>query len=305
MSAFASILVQAPKLIRVPLPSSWLKPHIFSGSPSTAVGSPWEIFRPPPSLIFPPSNATDDNDTGGHTVTIISKDGAAYGYHARISLLDEYGLGVAVLTAGDQGALAPLLDALYARVIPAIDAAAREQAAVKYAGTFQGAAPGPGPWGNDSTVATTNASATLAMDGHSLRLVRLSREGRDILAALGEIWRATAGQFLPPEMGELTGVYRLYPAEVERERTLGDGRRVVEEDWRLEWGIDVSGLETDLPGRGISDGDCRSWALADWMHYGQQPVDRFVFVRDAETAEVIGLEVPFLRTAVMKRVVGR
>ena len=67
------------------------------------------------------------------------------------------------------------------------------------------------------------------MDGQSLRLDRLGRGGRDIIATLGEIWRITAGQFLPPEISEITGVYRTYPAEVERDRTLEDGRRVVGE----------------------------------------------------------------------------
>jgi len=51
--------------------------------------------------------------------------------------------------------------------------------------------------------------------------------------------------------------YRVHPAEVEREVALPDGRRLVEEDWRMDWGIDLSGLETDLPRRGISNGDCR------------------------------------------------
>lgn len=283
---------------------SWLKPHVFSGSPSSSVGSPWEIYRPPPDLIFPAYNATEN--TGGHTVTILSKDGAAYGYHARAALLDEYGLGLAVLTAGDQSALPLVLDAAYRLVIPAVDAVAREQAVARYVGSFAGSSDG----GGDNPGNAVSPNATLVMDGRSLRLVGLfGRAGKDILAALGEIWLVTAGQFLPAELGKIntTRGYRVYPAEVEREEvTLEDGRRVVEEDWRLEWGSvdDVSGRppETDLPGKGISDWDCRSWAVTDWIYYGQQSVDRLVFVKDAETGDVVGLEVPFLRTGVMKKV---
>ena len=223
-------------------------------------------------------------------MTILSKDGAAYGYHARIALLDEYGLGLAVLSAGDPGALGPVLDAAYSVVVPAVDAAAREQAEARYAGVFVGDG-----WGNN---------ATLVADGQGLRLVGLAKNDRDVLAALGEVWRVTVGGFLPPEVSGTSGVYRAYPAEVERESTREGGRRVIEEDWRFEWGIEAGGVETELPGRGISDGDCRGWALADWMYYGGQPLDRLVFVRDGETGEVGGLKVPFLRTGVMRRVKG-
>lgn len=285
---YAPPTLRAPPL--TPPNSAWLKPHSFSGSPTTAVGSPWEIFRPPPSLLFPTHNPSDPT-TPGRTITIHSKDGAAYGYHARIALLDDYGLGLAVLSAGDAGALGPVLDAAYSVVVPALDAAAREQAAARYAGVFVGR-------GGDGS------NATVAADGQGLRLVGLARDGKDVMAAFGEVWRTTMVGFLPPEVGAASGVYRAYPAEVEREGTGEGGRRVVEEDWRVERGMEVGALETDLPGRGISDGDCKDWTLADWMYYGGQPLDRLVFVRNGETGEVVGLEVPFLRTGVMRKVRG-
>lgn len=56
---------------------------------------------------------------------------------ARISLLDEYGLGIVMLTAGDQSALGAILGAVASAVIPAVDAAAREQAAALYAGEYK------------------------------------------------------------------------------------------------------------------------------------------------------------------------
>jgi len=40
------------------------------------------------------------------------------------------------------------------------------------------------------------------------------------------------------------------------------------------------------------------------MYYGQQSVYKLVFVKDTETWEVVGLEVPFLRTGVIMRVEG-
>lgn len=114
-----------------------------------------------------------------------------------------------MLSAGDAGALGPVLDAAYSVVVPALDAAAREQAAARYAGVFVGR-------GGDGS------NATVAADGQGLRLVGLARDGKDVMAAFGEVWRTTVAGFLPPEVGAASGVYRAYPAEVEREGT-GEG----------------------------------------------------------------------------------
>ncbi|KAK4443048.1 beta-lactamase/transpeptidase-like protein [Podospora aff. communis PSN243] len=286
-----AILSRSPALATPTRIRSWLKPHAFSGSPTSSVGAPWEIYRPPPELIFPNYNATDN--TGGHTVTIISKDGAAYRYHARIALLDEYGAGISILTAGDQGALPIVLDAIYSMVIPALDDVAREEAAGQYVGTFATLA--------ESSAGGAAANATFVLDGLSLKLVGLGRDGNDMLAALSAIWQVTAGGFLPPELGTITRGYRLYPSDVQRDAVLEDGRHVIEEDWRLEWGAELTGMETGLPGKGISNGDCRSWAVTDWIYYGQESLDRVVFVKNASTGGVIGLHVPFLRAGIMIR----
>jgi len=320
--------------------SSWLQPGAFTGSPSSTVGSPWEIYRPEPSRLFPSG--------GGHTVTILSKDGASYGYHgmwtfplfplivvssliisvhslgsheltkplpkARISLLDEYGLGIVILTAGDQSALGAVLNAVASIVIPAVDAGAREQAKTLYVGRFKSKPPPPAGAaarspGNSKGI---TVEATTEIDGESLKLTRLTRDGKDILGGLEELWTATAGQFLPAELLNLTGVWRLYPAEVlrKRERVFGGGDggktkkvAVVEEDWRLAWGVrifDNGNPNSDLPGGGISAGDCLLWVLADWLYYGQQSADRFIFVKEAKTGRVLGLEAPFLRSGLME-----
>jgi len=88
-------------------------------------------------------------------------------------------------------------------------------------------------------------------------------------------------------------------------------RVVTKEDFRFEWGfpegrsnINAQGeeTETDLPGRGISEGECKSWKLVDWLYYGGRSVDRLVFLRDEGSGEVVGMEVPFLRTGVFVKV---
>jgi hypothetical protein len=197
-----------------------------------------------------------------------------------------------VLTAGDQGALPIILDAIYSLVIPAIDDVARDEAAVQYVGTFAN---------SPSSTGGAAANATLVLDGQSVKLVGLGRDGQDMIAALSAIWQITAGAFLPPELGAITRGYRLYPSDIQQDTVLEDGRHVIEEDWRFEWGAELTGMETGLPGKGISNGDCRSWAVTDWIYYGQEALDRVVFVRDAETKDVMGLYVPFLRTGLMTR----
>lgn len=266
----------------------WLQPRSFTGSRSSFVGFPWEIFRPEPGLLFP--NYNERTQEGGHTVTIHAKDGAAYGYHARIALLDEYGIGLVLLTAGDQIALSEIYDAALSLLVPAVDAAAYEQAHRAYGGTYTGR----------STMETghVEVNATTEVDGVSLKLTGLYRNGTDILASLDELWKVTVAAFLPPL--ETVGVYRLYPAEVERKRALSDGSVVVEEDWRLLREVRLES-ETEMPGKGISENDCLyPWTLGDWVHYGSEAVDRIVFVKD-DTGKILGVDAPFLRTQTMSK----
>lgn len=213
-------------------------------------------------------------------------DGVAYGYRARISLLDTYGIGLTILTAGDQSAMPLLLDATLSTLVPAIDAAARAQASSTYSGSFSK--------GNDT--------ASIAMDGSSLRLTGLKRGDKDILFALQEMWKYSLGALVPAEMANTTGVYRLFPGEIYRD-SVWEGRKVVEEDWRFEWDFEEArgAAESEMPGRGASAAECKGWKVVDWLYYGGQSVDRVVFVRDGETGELVGFEVPFLRTGVMGR----
>jgi hypothetical protein len=265
----------------------WLQPRSFAGSRNSFVGTPWEIFRPAPELLFPADVIAQG---GGHTVTILEKGGAAYGYNAYISVLDEYGVGVVILTAGDTNAVLGVHDAMLSVLVPAVDAAARESARKEYAGRFLG----------KTTPATGNmpVNATIEIDAKSMRLVGLSSNGTDMLASFAEVWAVTMGMVMPGT--GLGGEWRLYPAEISTPGRLADGKKVVREDWRIMWALE-SEFESELPGRGISEQNCLSWTAADWVYWGGEPIDRFVFVKDAKDGRVLGLEVPFLRTEVMKK----
>ncbi|KAI1358051.1 beta-lactamase/transpeptidase-like protein [Xylaria arbuscula] len=265
----------------------WLKPTSSTGSLYSLVGTPWKIFRT--------NDLTPDHP---HTVDIYAKGGAAYGYQSQMAILDEYGAGILLLTAGSPLAVQPIYDAVLATLVPALDEIAREQARMRgYTGTF---VEDPFfPCGNSSASADVNV--TVIQDTDSLVLHGIERDGKDILAALHEIWAVTIGGFLAVTPSKA----RIFPIQIRNEGvlTMSDGteKRVVHEDWRLEWEF-VASVNTDLPGAGLSARNCLGWTLTDWMYYGSEPIDRLVFVLDAETEEVVGLEIPYLRSGVLMSV---
>lgn len=277
----------------------WLQPRSFAGSRDSFVGMPWEIFRPPPRAVFPGYDEGFRAGAGGHTVSVYAKDGAAYGYRARIGVVDEYGVGFVVLSAGDADAMVAVADAVLATLLPAADAAAREEAVeMGYAGSFVGTSL---PGDDAGSAVPFNATTVLDGRGESLVVREMFRNGTDMLAALRDVWAVTLGVFLPPLQSN--GSWRLYPVDVQTAGNgtkLDGGREVTREDWRI-W-VDVQqDTDTELPGRGISGYDCLRWQYADWLYYGGEPMDRVVFVKDAGTGEVLGLEVPYLRSGVVGR----
>ena len=255
---------------------------------------PWEIYRPSYGVLFP-----GKPESGEHTVTIVAKDGTAYGYRARIAVVDEYGVGVVVLVAGDTGieALEIVYGAVMSVLLPGVDEAAREE--VEGVGGYVGrfAAEVKGGVG-------VEAKLEVAGDGSSLTLSGLRRNGTDMLKGVEDIWAVSLGAILPRLKNN--GTWRLYPSEVttEAEEVIG-GRKVgvVREDWRLWWDIEVL-PETGLPGREFVTGDCSSWSVADWVYYGGEAVDRVVFVKDKKTGDVLGVDFPFLRTGAVGKLGG-
>jgi hypothetical protein len=263
---------------------AWLKPSSLTGSLRSQVGLPWEIYRPEGILPDHPSYAA----------TIYAKSGGAYGYRAQLALLDSHGVAFVLLTAGDMTALPFMYDAMLSTLVPAIDDVSRSQAEAQLARNFSSPSCGT-PGGNNGTGDASCVQATLTLDD-SFQLTSLERNGQDILAGLGIIWNSTIGSQLSP----IEPVYRLYPTEDVRSSKLPDGRAVLVEAWRF-WVTQVwnDPSSSDLPGQGLWSKDCTSWTLNDWIQYGGEPVDRILVVRDEKTGEVVGLEVPFLRSGVL------
>lgn len=81
------------------------------------MGLPWEIYR-----------TTNLTQTHPHTIDIYAKDGDVVEYYSRLSLIDQYGVGLVILTAGSTKAINPLNEAAFSILIPAVEEEARHQA---------------------------------------------------------------------------------------------------------------------------------------------------------------------------------
>lgn len=204
-------------------------------------------------------------------------------------MLDDYGVAVVVLTAGGPQAYGFIYDATLSAVVRAVDEAARGEADER------------GYTGNE--VDQTCFDVTVEQDVDSLKLSVGKRNGSDVLAAVQEIWAVTVGQFLPGP--GLSGEFRIFPADIYEVSKIDDGDEIVREDWRLWWSIEPTayGTELDIPGVGLSaQQDSVGWTTTDWLYYGNEGLDRLIFVKDAGSGMVVGLEIPYLRTKVLSRI---
>jgi len=207
-----------------------------------------------------------------------------------LNIIDEYGIAFVVLTAGAAEAMYPISDAVLATVVPAVDEAARQQAE-KYTGLFSGEANG------------VVVNATVELDSDSIVIRSLYRDGHDMLAGIQENFKYAYGDML----GLRVETPRLFPTGIEEVMEVAaegcdSAISAIREDWRLTWSDFTLLQGPGLPAANLSAQTCLSWSGADWVHYGKQPLDRFVFVRDKKTGDLLGFEPPFLRSGLLQKV---
>jgi actin-related protein 6 len=247
---------------------------------------PWEITTL--------SNLTPDHS---HPVSLYGKSGGAQSYRSQVTIVPEYGIAIVVLTAGSMHALPSVLDAVIGTVLPVVDAVARAQAREHYARTFSTA-------DRQDSSAHPNYQVVIEQDEDSLILGPVTAtvecgESKPLNDALKQIWTMILGEYTGNAIGPTV---RLFPTAIETERLLpGEPTPVRGEVWRLwpdlQASMPTSG--TGLPHAGLVSGqECMTWSVGDWVHYGGEPLDRVVFFRD-ENGQVLGMEMPFLRTGVL------
>jgi CubicO group peptidase (beta-lactamase class C family) len=271
LSRFAQAILSGAALGSKSKVLKWLKPASITTSLKNLVGLPWEIYR---TEHLTPARP--------HTVDLYTKDGAAPGYLARFILIEQYGVGIVILTAGSED---PLAEAVLATLVPAVEEETRSQAN-EYVGNFST------PF-HTSLELATNLSLSID-DGPGLKLDYLFHNNSNILDAIKAIWD---GQLV--NLGPLSPEFRIYPSDITWQSTLnvsGTVKQVIEEDWRLSLQPLRQTPASELPSQGVYEDFCATWQTGDTLYYGGQPLDRFVLVRDEEG--VMQVRVPFLRSGI-------
>lgn len=105
----------------------WLQPSSFASDPAASVGAPWGIRRIQLDPVSSPFR----------TISVFTKAGTFRRYSAFTSLIKEFGLGFTIMLAG-RGKLSnfEIADMLGSELIPAYDAAARNEADLLFSGTY-------------------------------------------------------------------------------------------------------------------------------------------------------------------------
>ncbi|KAH7230871.1 beta-lactamase/transpeptidase-like protein [Fusarium solani] len=257
---------------------AWLKPSSSTGSPYALVGMPWEIYR---TQTLTPRHP--------HTIDLYAKGGAAQGYRSQVAVIDEYGVAIVLLTAGPPKAANFIYNAVLETLVPAIDEAARDQG-LAYTGTFV----------DNRSKSDAAITVTISQDVNSTILAGLEYNGTDMMASYREIFYRNIGKTLDM----LPTVARIYPLDIITNSTTKQGngyeKKVLREEWRIDWDL-VTNTATELPGAGVSMNECLYWVAGDWTYYGNESLDRLVFVRDALTREVLGVDIPILRSGFLAK----
>jgi hypothetical protein len=259
--------ILASTLLPPTLTRRWLKPASLSSSLLASVGHPWEIRRIPLPLYA----------HGTRVVDAFTQAGRIGAYAALLVLLPDYGVGFSVLgagedIAGDEGFEWDLADLVGARLVPALEAAAREEAEGRFAGEYV-----------DEGNVLSRLRLTTQGDRPGLGVEDWVSNGTDMM---------TVAVVMQAGYAPVTPSVRLYPAGLETVR--GDGSRKVAFKAVFE--------DLNLPARegGMFSSDCGTWASFAGVTYGTQPLDQFVLEVDREGG-VLSIESVALRSVMSRR----
>ncbi|KAH8698897.1 beta-lactamase/transpeptidase-like protein [Talaromyces proteolyticus] len=155
----------------------WMKPATHTGSLDFSVGAPWEI------LSFPTSRVVD----------VYTKSGDLGSYSSMLGLLPDHSFGFTILAAGNStsAVVQAVLLSMMETLVPALDAAAKEEAALRFTGIY--------------THNSTNSSIVITTDeGPGLNVEAWVNDSVDIIQSIGLLEGYTAAPSI-----------RLYPTGLE------------------------------------------------------------------------------------------
>ncbi|KAH8905807.1 beta-lactamase/transpeptidase-like protein [Coniochaeta sp. PMI_546] len=255
-----SILKSA--LLRPAQTRRWLKPASLTSEPVAGVGYPWGVRR----IILPETN-------GKRTVDAYNKAGRVGYYGSLLNLLPDYDVGFSILIGGPSipgNMNFNLADIIGEQLLPALEAAAREQADATYAGFYYDKAA-------NSTMRITTQS-----DRPGLGIDQWMSNGTD----MAYVAVALQGQYTPVQP-----TIRLYPTGLETTRA--DGSK------RVAFKATFEDLQALSRPNSMFSTDCGSWVSLTAVTYGSMPLDQFAFEIDAK-GKVVSVEPIALRVKLQK-----
>jgi CubicO group peptidase (beta-lactamase class C family) len=217
----------------------WLKPTSFTSDLKGAIGRPWEIYR-------------DVDVVPNRGVDIFCKAGDFGSYHTYMCLIPDYNIGFTTAIAGT--ASHDWLDRLIVEtLLPALEAAAKEQADAAYSGTYK-------------TFDGLNTTMTLTIDEDlpGLGVIEWINNGTDVR----ELFSGLPGGILAGVLaGDVTKEsIRILPTNLERYTE--NGTQIA---WRA---LLTSSL---IPEKHGPFSACGSWSSVDAIAYGEYSIDEVLF----------------------------
>ncbi|KAI0161091.1 beta-lactamase/transpeptidase-like protein [Hypoxylon sp. FL1284] len=229
----------------------WLKPVVYASDNVAAVGMPWGLRRLQLSKENP-----------HRTVTAFTKAGGVGDYSTLLSILPEFDIGITVMVAGPgtAGAIWNMADYLGAVIIPAYDAATRDDANSRYAGRYVADA-----------AAYPNLTSSIELTTDPARpgigVASWISNHTDMVAVAQSL---QSGMSVPsdPASGEASyASARLYYSGLQH------GAREA-----FKAVFEVQGAPSN-PGTGFST-DCGTWIDYTGVTYAGMPLDEFIFESD-------------------------
>ncbi|KAK7416738.1 hypothetical protein QQX98_005064 [Neonectria punicea] len=246
----------------------WMKPASSTSSWGYMVGHPWEILR------------TDNVTSDGRLIDVYTKSGDLGLYHTLTGVVPDYDIVVTVLMAGTEAsagyASAIAFSAVIRGLLPAIEAAGRDEAKTAYVGSY--------------TQRSTNSSITLKMDsGPGLLISEWQVRGFDVLTNIGGYSWATL------ETGKVNSAppvsARVYPTNL---ATKGSAA------WRAVFDFRNDTVDSKLDSKlFFKDGSCQTWFSQDRQTYDFLSLDEFVFL-DVEGEADIQVQNPAFNITLSK-----
>ncbi|KAF1952137.1 beta-lactamase/transpeptidase-like protein [Byssothecium circinans] len=241
--------ILSSKLMKPSTTRRWLNPVTFASDFVASVGAPWGVRR-----------IQLAKDTQPHrTLSVFTKAGTFKRYTAFITLLRDFNLGFTIMMAG-QPALTNFYgaDLLGATLIPAYDAAARDEANALYSGTY--VSRGGDAW--NTTSVNSSLTITTSADKPGLGIGPWISNGTNMVEMALKL---AAGTNDSPMRAEA----RLYYSQLES-RVEGGGKR---QSWKAVF-EDTGG---PAAGQQLWSTDCGSWVGVTGITYASMPLDEFIF----------------------------